>query len=154
MTGRKGKNKIKFFGDVDTMVIKESEEEEEYEVELVPGEWFNPFNGYVYEDKEDFLNELGEMLDKYHRGFDCWPKDWVKDEAIHLENPYFQWEEDHITEASNDYKRFYTTTEYTFKMCDGTYWGFTETEGSDWVWTGIDHHGRKKKKRKGVYQYD
>lgn len=155
MSKRKGSKKIKFFGGAKTVDFLD-EEGDEVEVELVPGEWFNPFNGYSYEDKAEFLKDLGEMLDTYQDSLEAPTRFWLEEgycKPLGYNQPYFKLVDEEITDADSDWKRGYTTTLHVFQLCDGSFWGFYNTEGvSDYAYSGLGGYGVITKTKRTGYK--
>ena len=155
MSKRKGSKKIKFFGNAKTIDFP-GEGDEELEIELVPGQWFNPFNGYLYEDKAEFLKDLGGMLEDYQDGLEASTRYWLDEsycKPCGYTQPYFKLVDQEITDADSDWKRGYTSTLYVFELCDGSFWGYEHTEGvTDYSPSGLDAYGVITKTKRTGYK--
>ncbi len=118
------------------------ETNEELIYEVVKGEYLNPFNGFVYYDFDEWLEELDlDDHDVFH---------WIEYEK----NPYLIPETDFVVDAYNDYKRGWVDTQYVYRCVDGGYFGFLQREGQnhDWVPTEIEWKSRLKKRgRKKIW---
>jgi len=115
---------------------EDPETKEELVYEVVKGEYLNPFNGFIYYDFDEWLEELD---------LDDWDVfEWVDQSKC----PYLIYEDQEVVDAYNDYKRGWVDTQYVYKCPDGGYFGFVQREGQnyEWVPTAIEWKSRVKKR--------
>lgn len=118
---------------------KDPETGEELVYEVVKGEYFNPFNGFIYYDFDDWLEELD---------LDDWDViEWIGNEWESGDCHYLELESQEVVDHYQDYKRGYESTLFIYKCPDGKFWGFQSTFYPLNENTVIDFKGRMKKRR-------
>jgi hypothetical protein len=106
----------------------------------VKGEYFNPFNGFIYSDFDEWLEELD---------LDNWGVvEWLGDEHSGG-NPYLLLVYQEVIDHYQDFKRGYETTLKVYEDYDGHFWGY---ESTFYPFDESHHIGKKGRVKKKITQ--